>query len=106
MSPKTKIFFANSVGPGEAAQNRPPHLKRHTVKKYVDFTVKYLATSCRSILRASACRTFLEIKNGRVMLTDNTRKYLLGFKGYMTKSNTCLFTTALCPIPENVYGRP
>ena len=40
------------------------------------------------------------------MLADNTRKYLLGFKGYMTKSNTCLFATVLCLIPENVYGRP
>ena len=27
-------------------------------------------------------------------------------KGYMTKSNTCLFATELCLIPENVYGRP
>ena len=35
------------------------------------------------------------------MLTDNTRNYLLGFKGYMTKSNTCLFATVLCLIPEN-----
>ena len=24
----------------------------------------------------------------------------------MTKSNTCLFATVLCLIPENVYGRP
>ena len=40
------------------------------------------------------------------MLTDNTRKYLLGFNGSMTKSNTCLFTTVQCLIPENVYGRP
>ena len=24
----------------------------------------------------------------------------------MTKSNTCLFTTVLCLIPENVYGSP
>ena len=24
----------------------------------------------------------------------------------MTKSNTCLFTTVLCLIPENVSGRP
>ena len=42
------------------------------------------------------------------MLTDNTQKYLLGFKGYMTKRNTCtcLFATVLCLIPENVYGRP
>ena len=39
------------------------------------------------------------------MLTDNTRKYFLGFKGYMTKSNTCLFATVLCLVPENVYGR-
>ena len=31
---------------------------------------------------------------------------LLGCKGYMTKSNTCLFATVLCLIPENVYGRP
>ena len=36
------------------------------------------------------------------MLTNNTRKYLLGFKGYMTKSNTCLFAIILCLIPENV----
>ena len=35
------------------------------------------------------------------MLIDNTRNYLLGFKGYMTKSNTCLFATVLCLIPEN-----
>ena len=27
------------------------------------------------------------------MLTDNTRKHLLGLKGYMTKSNTRLFAT-------------
>ena len=40
------------------------------------------------------------------MLTDNTLNYLLRFKGYMTKSNTCLFATVLCLIPENVYGRP
>ena len=39
------------------------------------------------------------------MLTDNTRKQLLGFKGYMTKSNTCLFATVLSLIPENDYGR-
>ena len=39
------------------------------------------------------------------MLTDNTRKYLLGFNGYMTKSNTCLFAAILCLIPENVYGQ-
>ena len=57
-------------------------------------------------LRASACRTFLEIKNCWVMLTDNIRKHLLAVKGYMTKSNTCLFATVLCLIPENVYGRP
>ena len=38
------------------------------------------------------------------MLTDITRKYLLGLKGYMTKSNACLFATLLCLIPENVYG--
>ena len=24
----------------------------------------------------------------------------------MTKSNTCLFATLLCPFPENDYGRP
>ena len=30
----------------------------------------------------------------------------LRFKGYMTKSNTCLFATVLCLIPENVFGRP
>ena len=29
------------------------------------------------------------------MLTDNTRKYLLGVKGYITKSNTCLHATVL-----------
>ena len=40
------------------------------------------------------------------MLTDNTLEYLLGFKGYMTKSNICLFATVLCLIPENVYGCP
>ena len=40
------------------------------------------------------------------MLTDNTRKNLLGLKGYTTKSNTCLFAKVLCLIPENVYGRP
>ena len=48
---------------------------------------------------------FEKSRNGRVMLTDNTRKYLLWFKDYMTKSNTCLFATVLCLIPENVYGR-
>ena len=42
----------------------------------------------------------------RVMLTDITKYTFVGFKGYMTKSNTCLFATVLCLIPENVYGRP
>ena len=28
----------------------------------------------------------------------------VGFKRYMTKSNTYLFTAVLCLIPENVYG--
>ena len=48
----------------------------------------------------------LNFGNNWPMLTDNTRKYLLEFKGYMTKNNTCLFATVLCLILENVYGRP
>ena len=28
----------------------------------------------------------------------------VGFKGYMTKSNTCLFATVLCLIPEMITG--
>ena len=40
------------------------------------------------------------------MLNDNTQKYILGFKGYMTKGNTYIFATVLCLIAENVYGHP
>ena len=82
----------------------------YTVKQSVDFTVKHLETSCQSISRyfsrASACRILIELKMGRVRFTENTRKYLLRFKGYMTKSNTCVFATLLCLIPDNVNGRP
>ena len=87
-----------------------PNLNKVHCKKIRRFYGKIrdnqLPVHIQLFLRTSACRTFLEMKNGRVMLTDNTRKYLLGFKGYMTKSNTCLFATVLCLIPENVYGRP
>ena len=31
------------------------------------------------------------------MLTDNTQKYLLGFKGYMIKSNTCFLCYRTVP---------
>ena len=40
------------------------------------------------------------------MLTDNTQKYLLGFKGYMIKSNTCFYATVLCLIPEKCLRAP
>ena len=33
-----------------------------TVKKSVDFTVKYLASGCRYFYGRFTCRTFLEIK--------------------------------------------
>ena len=40
-------------------------------------------------LRASTCRTFFKNQdNGRVMLTDRSRKFVV-LKGYMTKNNTC-----------------
>ena len=48
-------------------------------------------------LRASACRTYLEIKIWQRYVNR---------QGYMTKSNTCLFAIVMCLIPENVYGRP
>ena len=57
----------------------------YTVKTSVDFTVKYLATSCQSISRYFYGRLLVEhfykSRYGRVMLTDNTRKYFVGFKG-------------------------
>ena len=37
---------------------------------------KQLPVHIPLFLRASACRTFKKSRNGRVMLTDNTQKYL------------------------------
>ena len=48
----------------------------------------------------------LNVPNTVKKKKNNTRKYLLGFKDCMTKSNTCLFATAVCLIAENVYGLP
>ena len=58
-------------------------------------------------LRAFTCRTFLEIKIWRVMLTDHTRKYLCRIVGLYDKKKTTImsFATVLCLIPVNVYGR-
>ena len=53
-------------------------------------------------LRAFTCRTFLEIM---IWLTDSTRKYLCRIIGLYDKITIMSFTTVLCPIPENIYGR-
>ena len=70
-------------------------------KKSVDFTAKYLATSCQSISRCFYGRLLVEhfYKSiyGRVMLIDNTRKYLCRVKG--------LYDQKQYMIPENIYGR-
>ena len=103
-------FFLHRVDPVEQESKsitkmvELPHCKKIR-RFYGKLPGNQLPVHIPLFLRASVCRTFLEIQKW-VMLTDNTQKYLLGFKGYMTKSNTCLFATVLCLIPENVYGLP
>ena len=56
-----QVFFAASAMAGIGASELHPY----TVKKSVDFTVKYLTCGCQFtavIFRASTCRTFLKIK--------------------------------------------
>ena len=81
----------------------------YTVKKSVDFTVKYLATRCQSISRCFYGRLLVEhfFRNQYMegffspTTLENT---VVGFKVYMTKSNTCLFATALCLIPTDIFA--
>ena len=78
----------------------------YTVKKSVDFTVKYLATISISsyFYGCMLVEHFWKSRYDRVKKTfENT---FVGFNGYMTKCNAYLFAAVLCPIPENVYGRP
>ena len=86
----------------------------HTVKKSVDFTVKipgiWLPVLLPLVLRASylnTCRTFY--RYGRVMLTDNTRKYLCRIEGLYDKKKKKIiiimsFATVRCLIPEMFTG--
>ena len=59
-------------------------------------------------LRAFACRKNIFRNQDMVGLCKLTtpKNTFVGFKGYMTKSNTYLFAAVLCLSPENVYGRP
>ena len=74
------------------------------VKDPVIFTIYTYTKLCLRYNAKSLDHDMLAIMTS-LKLTDNTRKSLLGFKGYMTKSNTRFFATVLCLIPENVYGR-
>ena len=81
---RLKYWLKRSFNQNQLASKQPKQYctNHYTVKKSVDYTVKnQLPVHFPFFSWASACRTFLEI-NGRVLLTDNTRKYLYG---YMTK---------------------
>ena len=77
-----------------------------TVKKSVDFTVKYLAFGYQFFYRYFYGRLPVEhvqkSRYGMVMITDSTLNYLCRIVGQKTIMS---FATVLCLIPENVYGR-
>ena len=63
----------------------------YTVKKSVDFTVNYLASGCQFFYRYFNGRLpvehFKTSQYGRVMLSDNTRKYLYMIVGLYDKNS-------------------
>ena len=81
----------------------------YTVKKSIDFTVKYLASGCQFFFftRVYQQNIFRNQDMVGLMLTDSTRKYLYRIIGlYEKKKNKIMsFATVLCLIPENVIGR-
>ena len=79
------------------------HAALHTVKKSVDFTVKYLG-AWHYYYGRLLVKHVKKSRYGRVMLTDSTRKYLCRVEGLFDPNNT----SPLLPYfatPENVYGR-
>ena len=82
----------------------------YTVKKSVDFTVKYLASGCQFTYRYSYVRLpvehFQKSRYDGVMVTDSTRKYLCKVEGLYDQKQYMSFATILCLIPENVLRAP
>ena len=74
-------------------------------KKSVDFTVNTRHLAANYFFGRLLVEHFQKSRYGRVMLTDNTRKYLCMVEGLYDQKHYMSFAILLCLIPGNVYRR-